>query len=249
MHRFFSNIDLKDRSVEITSPDEIHHIRTVLRLKKGAAVCLFNTAGEEAYVTLTAITSRKICATVDRFISHPDGKAPGIILACAIPKKAKFELIVEKATEIGVTEIVPLVTKRTDIRLTEERAGKKQTRYEKIALNAAKQSQRNTVPVIHPCQRFGDAVARIAPTGMTLIPWLEGERTLLPEALAAENINNASSIMVMIGPEGDFTRDEVARAVKAGAIPVSLGKNVLKVDTAAIVSVALIRFRLYYARI
>lgn len=242
MHRFFCDINLQNPSVEITSPEEIHHIRTVLRLHKGAAICLFNKDGDEAYATLTSVTSRKISAQVDRCVHPRGGGQPGIILACAIPKKAKFELIVEKATEIGVTEIIPIITQRTEIRLTDERAGKKQSRYEKIAINAAKQSQRNTVPEIHPCQTFSDAVSRIPRAGTCVIPWLGGEKKSLPEVLMAGTPH--TSIIVFIGPEGDFSPREVEQAVQAGAIPVSLGKNVLKVDTAAIVSVTLIRFYL-----
>ena len=244
MHRFFSNTNLKTPSVEITSPEEIHHIRTVLRLNKGASICLFNPEGDEAYATITAVASRKITAKVDRFTHNPPDINPGIILACAIPKKAKFELIVEKTTELGVTEIIPIMTQRTEIRLKDERAVKKLARYEKIALNAAKQSQRNTVPVIHPCQTFTDAVSRIAQAGTCVIPWLEGEKKLLSEVLSTKKVN--TSVMVFIGPEGDFTPAEVEQAVAAGAIPVSLGQNVLKVDTAAMVSVALIRFHRYY---
>ncbi|MFA5261399.1 MAG: RsmE family RNA methyltransferase, partial [Candidatus Omnitrophota bacterium] len=152
----------------------------------------------------------------------------------------------EKTTEIGVTEIIPIITQRTEIRLNDERAGRKQSRYEKIAINAAKQSQRNTLPIIHPCQTFNDAVSRIARTGACVIPWLGGEKKLLTEVL--ESRKPETSVMVFIGPEGDFSSNEVEQAIKAGAIPVSLGKNVLKVDTAAIVSVTLIRFYLDHAR-
>ncbi len=246
MRRFFSDINLQNLSVEITSPEEIHHIRTVLRLNKGDAICLFNKNGDEAYATLMSVTSQKVCARVDRFLPANPRTVPGIILACAIPKKTKFELIVEKTTEIGVTDIIPIITQRTEIRLNDDRAGKKLFRYEKIAVNAAKQSQRNTVPVIHPCQTFRDAVNRIAGAGVCVIPWLGEDKKPLPEVLMS--CRPDTSVMVFIGPEGDFTPGEVKEAVEAGAIPVSLGKNVLKVDTAALVSVALIRFYCCHAK-
>ncbi len=240
MHRFFTKFTLNNDSVDITAPEEIHHIRNVLRLKKGDKICIFNGEGEEACATVSLLTAKKIRAEIYQHHKY-DTAGRSIILACAVPKKAKLEYIIEKTTELGVTEIIPVKTQRTEIQLTPERAEKKWNRYQSVAINAAKQSQRPTIPRIHPYQTFPTALTMLSQDSMLgLIPCLAGEYQNIKDVLARPS--PPKTVMLFIGPEGDFTPAEIQKAVEAGVVPVSLGRNILKVDTAAIISVALAQF-------
>ena len=161
---------------------------------------------------------------------------PVIILACAIPKKSKFEWIIEKAAELGVDEIIPLKTKRTEVDLKGNRLAKKISRYHDAAVNAAKQSRRLRVPIIHPVTDFTSAMKLLSGGTTVFIPSLSGERKNILEAFKA--VPSPSRVAFLIGPEGDFTPQEYDLARARGCISVSLGKTVLKVETAALVAVA-----------
>jgi len=238
MHRFFStNTNLHDKVVAITDRDEIHHMQHVLRLKKGDPVCIFNGSGEEAMGNILKLRNAQIDVKLKSLskITH-NRKAP-ITLACAIPKNAKFEFIIEKCTELGVDEIIPLKTKRTEVILNKERSEKKTIRYQKKAINAAKQCKRTTVPVIHPVSNFTEIVQSLSNHDIAFIPCLTGNRKNLDQVLKIKK--NHKKIIFFIGPEGDFTPQELSLAMDAGCIPVSLGPYTLKVDTAAISVIAL----------
>ncbi len=265
MHRLFSaNAQLHDDIVTVTDEDEIHHMRHVLRLKRDSQVCIFNGSGEEAVGRILTLKDNHVDVKIDsRHKANPQKSIP-VILACAVPKKAKFEFIIEKCTELGVDEIIPLKTKRTEVLLDKERAEKKTLRYQKKAVHAAKQSQRTTIPVIHPMTDFREVINGLTRHDAAFIPCLAGKRQNLNQAFTIKKTHKLSShyrsdgsqliyarvgisskfqyykrIIFFIGPEGDFTPQEVSLAIDAGCIPVSLGQNVLKVDTAAISVVAL----------
>ena len=167
---------------------------------------------------------------------------PVIILACAIPEKSKFELIIEKATELGADEIIPLKTKRTEMELKGDRLQRTIARYQDVAVNAAKRSQRSRVPVIQPITDFALALKSFTKETTVFISSLPegegegGERKNILEAFKA--VPSPSRVAFLIGPEGDFTPREYGLARSRGCIPVSLGNTVLKVETAALVVVA-----------
>lgn len=232
MHQFYCpETDLSSESVLISDKDELHHLRNVLRLKKNDEVHLFNGKGKEAEGTLLAVSSQQANVQI-RSVKQFKRKHPFIILACALPKKSKFELIIEKATELGVDEIIPLKTHRTEINLTGIRYNKKQLRYQTIAVNASKQSKRTFVPIIHPITNFAPALDQLTKTSTAIIPSLNEKHKNLLEAF--EKIKSPEKISFLIGPEGDFTPEEYTQAQQAGCIPVTLGEAVLKVETAAI---------------
>ncbi len=236
MHRFFiPNADFKQSKIVLTDSKEIHHCVHVLRLKKGNPVAIFNKNNEEGEGKLFEISANKV--TIEIKSSRAiDIKFPLITLACAMPKKSKFETIIEKATELGVYEIIPLQTKRTEIILKGDREEKRLTRFQTVAINAAKQSKRVNVPQILPVMEFSKALDYLKQNTTVIIPSLLGERVPLFRAL--EQTKNAQRISFLIGPEGDFTPEEYLLAQTAGCLSVSLGETVLKVETAALCVVA-----------
>ena len=244
MHRFYcQHADFTQKTIAITDGHEIHHIKNVLRLKAGDELAVFNGLNQEARVMIVGIKQGEIQARVDALREAAATEGPKIILACAVPKKAKFELIIEKCTELGVDAIIPLSTARTEVVFSKEKIPAKRERFQKIAVNAAKQCGRPNVPEIYPMTSLGEALRMRGPDTAALIPSLNGTPEYIREVLTS--LKKAGTVMVFIGPEGDFTPDEMRLAVEHGCVPVSLGNTVLKVDTAAITTVALCRFFLY----
>ena len=239
MHRFYCpHTDFSPQKISITNSGEIHHLTNVLRMSKGDQLELFNGQGDEVTGLIESISILEVQVLVtDR--RHKKKISVPIVLACAVPKKAKFESIIEKCTELGVDEIIPMRTARTEVILTDDRLERKNTRYQTVAVNAAKQSARATVPVVHPQRSFKETIASFDEKTLCIIPCLAGERTSLRSVL--ENAQGCQKIVFLIGPEGDFTPTELSAALKTGFIPVTLGETTLKVDTAAITAVGFAR--------
>lgn len=237
-HRFYAGENnFQNETINIKDKEEIHHIRDVLRLKKNDKVSVFNEKGEEAFAEIEEITMDFIRVKIlSQEKKQENINQPSLVLACAIPKKAKFEFILEKTSELGVDEIIPLLTKRTEVVLDPTRAQKKLQRYQTVLINACKQSQRKTIPILHPLKKFNETIKEINSNDLAFIPCLVGKRQKLNAFFPVPK--NWRKIFFFIGPEGDFTSEEIATAVKAGCIPITLGENVLKVDTAAISVIA-----------
>jgi 16S rRNA (uracil1498-N3)-methyltransferase len=238
MHRFYCpQPHYSTSKLILTDNEEIHHARDVLRLKPGEKIICFNGQGEEAEGVIESINNKKIIVEIlsTHIRSH---RGPRIILACAIPKRSKFEWIIEKTTELGVSEIYPIETERSEIHLDEKRQVLKTRRYQLVALNAAKQCQRSTIPEIHSSIDFKKLLSHFhgGQNIKMLIPSLMGERVNIFQALSS--FKTPKTIAIFIGPEGDFTEKEYAYASQMGCIAVTLGETILKVETAAITAVA-----------
>lgn len=238
MHRFISpKANLNVKSLEITERSELHHLRTVLRLEKGHEVYIFNGDGQEVAGKIEKITPQSAMITITSAVKSSKTRSVSLTLACAIPKKAKFETIIEKCTELGIDRIIPMITERTEFRLDSERQDKKQKRYAAVALNAAKQCKRSILPSVDSVTKFKDLLSQLTSADAAFIPCLAGERKNLLSAFELKK--EQTQVIFFIGPEGDFTPQELQAALKAGCIPVTLGPHTLKVDTAAISAIAL----------
>ena len=242
MHRFYCpNTDFSPPRITLSNPAEIHHLKNVLRMSSGDHLALFNGQGEEVIGEIETMNAMQ----VQVFITQRQVKkqsAVSIVLACAVPKKAKFETIIEKCTELGVDEIIPMRTARTEVILKEEKQDRKNLRFQSVAVNAAKQSARATIPIVHPQSSFKSVIALFDAQSLRLIPSLIGERKRIKDVVEAAK--SATKVVILIGPEGDFTHQEQQAAITAGFIPVSLGETTLKVDTAAITAIGFVRLML-----
>ena len=234
MRRFYHPVDFLSPHIRLSDSQEIHHLKNVLRFKKGEMIILFNGHGDEAVAEIMNLSDRAVEFKIQEVMTRKE-EGPRIILACAIPKRGKFEWIIEKATELGVSEIIPLKTKRSEIDLKGERLENKHKRYETVALNAAKQCQRPTIPKIHPLKDFDLTIEELKPRAAIFFLSLEEGSKRLFDAFS---ICQSSQVAFFIGPEGDFTPEEYEFAKKSGAIAVTLGQNVLKVETAAIAAMS-----------
>ena len=237
MHRFFyPNLTTTSTKIALTDLKEIHHLKNVLRLKTGTPLKIFNGKGEEAHGTIVALQKNQVDIAIDSCIKEKAFPKIIIALACALPKKAKFEFIIEKVTELGVDEIITLQTTRTEVKIPVAKLDRKMKRFETIAINAAKQCKRKTIPKIYPVMSLTDILNAANPQTIIFIPHLTEPRRGLVKEL--QNTSTYRRILFLIGPEGDFSPEEVRKATSKGCIPITLGQNVLKVDTAAITVVA-----------
>jgi len=229
MHRFY----LPNFQQPVLSAEEAHHAMHVLRTKVGDTVNVFDGRGHEAQCRfgdagkLTVLQQSSTPALPCR-----------ITLAQAIPKK-NMDLIVQKATELGVASIVPLISERTIVQLDED--SKKVERWRELALEACKQSGNNWLPEIQAPQKARAFLDAPGEFDLKLIGSLQPGAKLLKNILRN---NRPASVLILIGPEGDFTPAELAAAKSAGCLPLSLGPLVLRADTAALYALSILHHEL-----
>jgi len=234
MHRFF----LPSFPQPTLSADEAHHALHVLRLKVGDTVNVFDGRGHEAQCTIVEIAGDSVRLALLQQSSTP-ALPCRITLAQAIPKKS-MDLIVQKATELGVASIAPLVSERTLVKLDED--SKKMDRWREIALESCKQCGNNWLPEIQPPQKARDFLGALPKSDLKLIASLQPDAEPLKKILG--NAANPKSVLILIGPEGDFTPAELGLAKSAGCLPVSLGPLVLRAETAAIYALSVLNHEL-----
>ncbi|MFA6378591.1 MAG: RsmE family RNA methyltransferase [Candidatus Omnitrophota bacterium] len=237
MHRFYYPSLTQDQNkIKMLSKEEIHHLVDVLRLKKESQVTIFNGQGLEALGVISSSSKREIEIETLSFLTQ-EKTYPLLTLACAIPKKAKFETIIEKCTELGVDEIIPLKTARTEMTGSIESLQRKTKRFLEVAVNACKQSQRSFLPEIHPIMTFEEMLTTITSNDISLIGSLRENKKRFTD-ISMDQLKKASKIYLFIGPEGDFTDEEISLALDKECLPISLGPQVLKVETAAICAIS-----------
>jgi len=220
--------------------DLFHHIAHVLRLKKGSRICLADGSGREYLGTIQRVAGESIAVSLEETqTAQAMGSGPGITLFQGLPRGEKLELILQKCTELGAAGIVPFVAARSVARVPPGRLREKLARWRRIALEAARQSNRSSVPDISFAVDLAE-VLRLAEHPVKLLLWEEEQAGTLKKVLA--EIQQPERIAVIIGPEGGLTAEEAASAVQCGFIPVSLGKRIVRTETAGLAILAILQF-------
>ena len=241
MRRFFvaSSLLLNDE-VLITGELE-HYLSDVLRLKIGSVIELTDGEHELCTVRLTEFESAKIKGEIIKRKAFLLKDEPEIYLYQGLPKGDKLDFIVQKCTELGVSGIIPVEMPRSIVKLSKDKAEKKKTRLEKIALEAAQQSKQDSVPKIGDILSWQEFLGSLSgENDLTLVLWEEENALGLKEALTCCPLNGR--INLIIGPEGGMGAAEVAELRERGAVSVSLGKRILRTETAPIAAVAVISY-------
>lgn len=241
MHRFFLSPNLIQNEGFVFPTDIAHQISRVLRLHAGKTVLVLDGLGQEYLVELTRVDSvlvtGKILSTT-KAIGEPKTY---VRLLVGLTQREKFEWILQKCTEIGVSEYTPLVTSRTLIQKIDE-VEEKYPRWQKIIREAAEQSHRGIIPVLEPPQSYTELMTSELPKSITgLLLWEEETKNDLKSFL---QMTTTKRVNLVVGPEGGFTREEVDLARKAGYCSISLGKRILRLETAAILAVGLVIYQL-----
>jgi len=219
---------------------EAKHITTVMRLAMGDTVVIFDGTGKEYIGVIKNITSKGVNVAITETRAAGGEDLVRVTLAQAIPKKEKMDYIVEKSTELGVHEILPIVTERTVVRVDEDDRKKKHERWQRLAQEAAKQCGRRDIPQIRPIMLLGDSIKMVNDFDLSLVAYLSDDTVPLRDAI--KNTSPAR-VAVYVGPEGDFSPKEIDLfKSNTKARYVSLGKRVLKSDTAGLFLLSCINY-------
>lgn len=244
MHHFFVEpAQIQGNEVRITGSD-VRHIKNVLRMKTGEELSVSNGMDQKEYrCGIEKLGEDEILCRV-RFIKEADVELPSkVYLFQGLPKGDKMELIVQKAVELGVYEIIPVAARRAVVKLDKKKAEHKRERWQGIAEAAAKQSRRKAVPFVKPVMAMKEAIAYASAMDVRLIPYEMAEGMEKTKEIIG-SLKPGQSIAVFIGPEGGFEESEIEEARNAGISPVTMGRRILRTETAGFTILAWIMYQL-----
>lgn len=245
MQRFFvepAQVEEEEHRIHITGAD-VNHIRNVLRMREGDELWVSDGERKEYCCAVEDLSPEEVLLHI-RYIQEPGYELPcRLYLFQGLPKADKMELIIQKAVELGVYQVIPVETRRCVVKLDGAKAAKKRQRWQQIAESAAKQSRRMLVPRVEEVQSFSQALKLAEKLDICLIPYelakgMEETRRILSTILPGRSAG------IFIGPEGGFEEQEVARAVEMGAKPITLGRRILRTETAGLAVLSVLMFQL-----
>ncbi|PYK11359.1 MAG: 16S rRNA (uracil(1498)-N(3))-methyltransferase [Verrucomicrobia bacterium] len=248
MHRFFIAPENWNSCALTLAGAEAHHARDVLRMRVGERVVLFNGRGHEITAEIVDVGVDEIALRKLHEAETPPLQCR-IVLGQAIPKGKSMDLIVQKAVEIGASEIAPIISDRTIVQVDSESAKQKQSKWQQIAIEAAKQCGQNWLPYVHAPRKLSDfvTVGTEESFDLQLIGSLQPGAQHLKKVLAnysREHQHRPRSVLMLVGPEGDFTPAELALARGHSYQPITLGPIILRVETAAIYCLSILSYEL-----
>ena len=246
LHIFVDPAQMKGDLLYVTGKD-VNHIKNVMRLKQGDEISVRTGQDDREYrYGIEEFTDSEVVCRL-RFVKEADVELPvKVYIFQGLPKADKMELIIQKAVELGAAEIIPVQMRRCVVKLDGAKKGKKTQRWQAIAESAAKQSRRAVVPLVREPMTMEEAV-RFAEqnTDVRLLPY-ELQEADGSTRDVMDGVREGSAVSIFIGPEGGFDPAEVELARKAGVVPISLGKRILRTETAALVALS---FLIYHFEI
>ena len=244
MHHFFVEpSQIQGNHIFIDGPD-VNHIRNVLRMNPGEEVNVTDGSGEKVYrCAIASIGEDKVELNI-MWAQEKGMELPSkIYLFQGLPKSDKMELIIQKAVELGVYEIIPMATARAVVKLDQKKAAAKVKRWQAISESAAKQSKRLLIPEVKEPVKFSEALKLASDLDVRLIPYelaegMDGTRRII------QSVKPGQSVAVFIGPEGGFEEAEVELAKEAGFQAITLGRRILRTDTAGMTVLSILMYQL-----
>ena len=244
MHRFFvEEPAMGANSITITGGD-VNHIKNVLRMSVGEKICVINGQNnKEYYCEITALGNNAVDTRICEIRESDQELANEIVLFQGLPKSDKMELIIQKAVELGVHTIVPVSTDRTVVKLDAKKEANKRKRWMSISESAAKQSGRLRIPEVTQVISFKEALEMAGKMDVRLIPYELAEGMEKTREVMS-GIQPGQSVAVFIGPEGGFESSEIEKAREIGVQSITLGKRILRTETAGLVTLAMLVYNL-----
>lgn len=244
MHCFYCNPEqVTGNRITITGQD-VNHIKNVLRMRIGEEMTVCDGTGMEYTCEIEEFLPGEVKLSAKAAKKAATELSVRLKLYQGLPKKDKMELIIQKAVELGAAEIIPVMTKYCVVKLEDEKKeARKLERWQAIAESAAKQSGRAIIPAVSHVMDFKEAVKKASTEGLALIPYekAEGMNTL---KAAAQKAPKEQVVSVFIGPEGGFDEAEVEVAREYGVLPVSLGKRILRTETAGFTTLSILMYEI-----
>lgn len=243
MPRFFVDPSQVEGDRIIIRGGDVNHIRNVLRMRTADGLSVSDGQGRDYYCHIEQMDPEKICLRIDNSWDSYVELPVRLTLFQGIPKGDKMELIIQKAVELGAYRVVPVYTERTVVRLDPKKEEKKLKRWQMISESAAKQAGRGRVPQVGPAMTWQEALELSRGMDGCLIPY-ERAKGMNVSRETIRSMKGCASLAVFIGPEGGFSEKEIGTAMEAGAKPITLGKRVLRTETAglAILSILMYEF-------
>lgn len=246
MYQFFVEPEQIQEKRAYIRGNDVNHIKNVLRMKPGDEIALSNGLdGKEYRVGILSFLNEEIECEI-RFIKEDAVELPcKVYLFQGLPKGDKMELIIQKTVELGVCEVIPVAMARSVVKLDEKKAAAKGKRWQMIAEAAAKQSKRGIIPGVCPVMSYKEALAYAEDMEVKILPYELAEGVEKTRELI-ESIRPGQKIAVFIGPEGGFGEEEVDLASEKGFIPVTLGKRILRTETAGMTLLSILMYQLEF---
>ncbi len=245
MQRFFvSHEAVSGEQVVISDSNLIHHLRDVLRARPGEHVILLDNSGWEYETALVQVEADQVVGEVAQRRLCPNEPRTKLTLCQAVLKGERFEWALQKGTELGVSAFVPMLTERCIVQDAHQLSRRKLQRWEAIIQSAAEQSRRGRLPPLQPLMLFASACEQVQRSGsLAMIPWEEGTTPIRQVLEDASSGQLPFSVSIFIGPEGGFSPAEVEMAAGYGIIPVSLGRRILRAETAGVVAATAVLYQ------
>ena len=251
MHHFFVSKEEIGEEEILLRGENFHHLHKVLRGQIGEKILISDGEGVDYQCEIQSFSEDEAVLSIC-FREEPHELPAKLILLQALPKGDKMEWIIQKAVELGISALIPLESKNTVMKLKEKKEEKKISRWQSIMDSAAKQSKRSILPKMENGMGWKEAFSYVKDCDFKLLPY-ENVRGVVPTREILSKMEEAvkgkkdCSIALCIGPEGGFTKEEVEEAMAEGFLPISLGKRILRTETAAITALSLIMMQLEYA--
>lgn len=244
MYKFFIRENqIEENRVQIIEED-VNHIKNVLRLKNDDNIQVCNLDTKKTYITkIIEIQPNSIITEILEECTYTTESNISLHIFQGLPKQEKMEQIIQKATEIGVSDITPIKMERCVVKLDEKTASKKIERWQKIAEVAAKQSKRDKIPTIHSCINFKNLYEILKKYDIVIVAYEEEKQVNIKQVLKDAKQNNSKEIAIIIGPEGGITKEEIELLNTISNVKiVTLGKRILRTETAPLVLVSCIMY-------
>lgn len=242
MRRFFVAPEAVQDDMVLFDAELAHHMGKVLRLSAGEQVTVSTGDGVAYVVVLEQFSKDAVTGRIVKRLENQQETDVQIVLYQGMPKGDKLELIIQKCTELGVSAVIPVETSRSIVHLDGGKAAKKIERWQKIAQEASQQSKRVQVPAVGPYLSWKQCLQQLKEEdGLTIIFW-EDEQTQSLKALLRSQPQKPAAINLIVGPEGGLSGDEVNQLRDIGAVSASLGKRILRTETAGMAGVAIVLY-------
>lgn len=243
MNRFFGKSENIFSDYIIIDGADVNHIKNVLRMKTGEEVMVSGGNNTDYHCRISEISDDEIRLSIVERLESDKELPARIHIFQGLPKSDKMELIIQKCVELGVYEIIPVSMKRCVVKLDDKKASSKIARWQAISESAAKQSGRSIIPCVRNVMSYKDALNYAFTMDYTIVPYELAEGMEATKAALA-NIKPGMDVAVFIGPEGGFDVSEIAEAGEKGMVPISLGKRILRTETAGLAVMSIIMYHL-----